>query len=274
MRRLLPASLAALAIACAGESTAGTDTGTKTTKREELVPVSGQVKFHPLELAWRTETSQGAPPAFEQVDIRAENSTDALLRKAPLASQPLAADGNFVFASVDVVNVSIALVGSVLDRRDPALIMESGYGLHRYIPGDARPTTITESVYVLSKAYEAKLAAASGRSVEDLELEGFVFGQVTDKTGAGVAGAKVATVELGTTKVLENKADETELIVYLNDDLTAPATDGVTHAKGAFLMFPGASTSEYTALKAGMTFQTHLSGAREKTGISVFLDEK
>jgi hypothetical protein len=274
MRRLLPTTLAALALACGGSTTTDTGGGTGTTKRQELVPVSGQVKFHPLELAWRTETSQGPAPTFEQLDIRAENSTDALLRKAPLASQPLAADGKFSFASVDVVNVSIALVGSVLDKRDPALVMESGYGLHRYIPGEARPTSITESVYVLSKAFEAKLALASGRSVEDLEIEGFVFGQVTDKVGAGVAGAKVATVELGAAKVLENKADESAIIVYLNDDLTGAATDGVTHAKGAFLMFPGPSTSEYTALKDGMTFKTHLSGAREKTGISVFLEEK
>jgi hypothetical protein len=273
MRRLLPTTLAALALACADGTT--TDTGgTGTTKRQEQVPVSGQVKFHPLELAWRTETSQGAPPAFEQVDIRAENSTDALLRKAPLASQPLAADGKFTFASVNVVNVSIALVGSVLDRRDPALIMESGGGLHRYVPGEARPTSITDDFYVLSKAFEAKLAQASGRSVEDLEFEGFVFGQVTDKAGEGVAGAKVATVELGTAKVLENKADESAVIVYLNDDLSDAVADGVTHAKGAFLMFPGPSTSEYTALKDGMSFKTHLSGAREKTGISVFLEEK
>jgi hypothetical protein len=273
MRRLLPTTLAALALACADGTT--TDTGgTDTMKRQEKVPVSGQVKFHPLELAWRTETNQGAPPAFEQVDVRAENSTDALLRKAPLAVQPLAADGRFAFPSVDVVNVSIALVGSVLDRRDPALVMESGSGLHRYVPGEARPTSISDTVYVVSRAFEAKLAQASGRSVEDLESEGFVFGQVTDKAGAGVAGAKVATVELGAAKVLENEKDEPEIIVYMNDDLTAPATDGVTHAKGAFLMFPGPSTSEYVAVKQGMTFRTRLSGAREKTGISVFLEEK
>lgn len=281
MRVLVAPALAVLVAACGTQvqPDATPDAG-PVAKLHELVAVSGTVHFHPLEILWRGGllgelVGPGPAPSLAGAQIRVENSTDALLRRPPLATSTLAGDGAFSFPQVDVVNVSIALVASV---KDPAgKVMESGYGLHRYTPGEARPAGFPDKpVYVLTVDLEKKLAGAVGISTDDLELDGFVLGQVVDKEGKAIAGVKVAKMVVGAgglvPKALENTADK-HIIDYLNTDLTA-TVNGQTSASGAFLLFPGASISEYSALKDGVTFQIHLSGARPGTAMSLFIEAK
>lgn len=275
--RLLDASLLALAlVACAPSETpsGGTDAGTPPAARHEYVAVSGEVKFHPLELEWRAAASQGTPPSLQGLTVRVENSTDALLKRPPLASDTLAADGKFSFAQVDVVNVSLALVGSVKDPAATPNVMESGYGLHRYEPGDPRPAEFKDKpVYVISTAFEKKLADALGMDTAGLEADGFVLGRVVDAEGKGVEGAQVGRVGLSGIEPITNGEDE-HLIDYLNDDLSGTITGGKTGPSGAFVLFPGASTKEYSAIKAGATFTSHLSGARQGTALTLFLEKQ
>ncbi len=274
---LIAAGLALSTLACSGaEDTGDTDAGVVV--RHEYVMLTGTAQFHPLEVAWRADANgPGAAPSLGGTTIRVENSTDAIIGKPPLAAKGLDATGRFAFegTELDVANVSIALVGSVLDPT--GAIMESGYGLHRYVPGEARPTEFRlKPVYVISRAMGERLAAATGtKSVADLEAEGFVFGQVVDKDGKGIAGAQVARMELSggnlVPKAIENTENE-HLIDYLNDDLSGLSASGTTGATGAFLLYPGATTKEYSAIKAGVEFRSRLSGARRNTALSLFIE--
>jgi hypothetical protein len=277
MRHLLTAAGLALALSGCGTTETPTETDAGIVVRHEYVTLTGTAQFHPLEVAWRASAGgPGAAPTLEGTEIRVENSTDALLSKPPLAKKTLAADGKFSFGGeeVDTVNVSIALVGSVLDPT--GAVFQSGYGLHRYRPGEARPTELRlKPVYVLSKAMVEKLAAATGsRSFEDLETEGFVLGQIVDKDGAPMAGAKLARMELTASgsapRAVENTEDE-HVIDYLNDDLSGLAPSAQTSASGAFLLYPGTSTREYSAIKGETLFEVRLSGARPKTALSLII---
>ncbi len=276
MRRVLALALCSLAACAAPSSSPTPDGGSPVVHRHEYVPISGTVQFHPLEQAWRAGTLGIPPvppeaPGLAGVTLNVENSVDALIGRPPLASTTLAADGKFSFPRVDVVNVSVALVADVTATPD---IMESGFGLWRYEPGQPRPPSFSNMpVWIISTAFEQKLATAAGIQTSDLEAEGFVLGQIVDKEGHGIAGAQLAQQVVGANGFTPQAVVDSDQnhLYYLNADLSGLVTDNQTSASGAFLYFPGASTSDYTALKAGMTFETHLSGARAKTALALFI---
>ena len=261
-RALLALSLAVIACGDAAPADTTPDAGSRV--RNEYVSVAGEVKFHPLEAELRaSDSTLGGLPSLTGLTVRVENSIDALLNKPPLASATLAEDGKFAFEKVDVVNVTLALVGSVKPASPGAEIVESGYGLHRYVPGDARPTSFTDKpVYVVSRKLVERLAGALDMDVAAFESGGAVLGRVVDKTGKAVEGAVV------------NVAQNDELF-YLGDDLkTVPADLKATGKSGAFVLLPSPGTHEYSASLQGATFSTKLGGRRPGTVLTLLIERQ
>ncbi len=263
LRRALVALAIAL-VACGEAAPPDTTPDAGSRLRNEYVSVAGQVRFHPLEAELRAaDATLGELPSLAGLTVRVENSVDALLNKPPLATATLAADGKYSFEKVDVVNVTLALVGSVKPASPGADVVESGYGLHRYVVGDARPASFADKpVYVVTRKLVERLAGALDMDAAAFEAGGAVLGRVVDGQGGAVEGAVV-------------KVSQNDELFYLSDDLKrAPADQTATGKSGAFLLLPSPGTHEYTASLPGATFNVKLGGRRPGTVLTLLIERQ
>jgi hypothetical protein len=251
---LFVAGLLALGCGTASEPGPSPDAGTPVNSRVK-VAVSGTVRVHPVELAWRKQLGEAAPPlpSLEGTTLAIEDAVKALIGATPLVTTKLAADGAFSFEAVDVTNVSLAIVASLTDAgAGEDRFFASGYGLY-----SGRPTAdlAGRDVYVLSRAFVKALQGAMPSGAAPLVGGEFVFGMAAGATDAeGVPGATFAYTY--------GKAQD-ERVYYLSDDLSK-ADGAATGATGAFVYFPKAgATEEFTMTKTGATFEKLTVGARK-----------
>lgn len=233
------------------------------------VNVSGYVALHPEEAKWR-EANEMATPDLTGASIDVEDALRAAFGPASLGDTTIDENGRWELEEVDVTNVSLAIVATV---RLEGTLMQSGFGLYLGRPSE---DVLDKPVYVLTNEFVQALATATGSDFEELVADGFIFGQIawreseTTEERTPIEGAKLARAVEPEPEVVDNSGDAR--IYYPAVDFSGSPSDSTT-ANGLFILTKAGSAKDYTAVAAGKSFESRLSGSRTGTAVSVFIHE-
>jgi hypothetical protein len=202
-----------------------------------------------------------------------------------LAFGALDATGTFDLLDVNLINTTLAVLGTVYDPSGLLALSGSNFGrppFHDHCDPSMPPATGSclsgAPLVVASTAFLRQLAAAMHEDTDAVLAQGVVLLHVTEADGVtGVSGAKIRHVY--GTGTNQSTPELTDGVYYLNADLTdsvhvisADDPSAVTSSNGLIVRLNAGNAQLYTATVngAGTAFEVHLNGSRPGSVLETF----